>query len=39
MIFSTVGQWSHRQEGDKWLVGKWSKQRLVISDGTIQWPQ
>lgn len=38
MIFSTGGQWSHRQEGDKWLVGKWSKQRFVIlADGKMEW--
>lgn len=36
MIFSIVGQWSHRQQGDKWVVSKWASERIrVCTNGTI----
>lgn len=28
MIFSTMGQWSYRQQGDKWVVSKWTSERM-----------
>jgi len=36
MIFSTMGQWSYRQQGDKWVVSKWTSERMrICTDGTV----
>lgn len=36
MIFSTDGQWSYRQQGEKWVVSKWTSERMrICTDGTV----